>query len=164
MAAINYTIGLKEIQFGKAMPDGTVATDLTKIGMVYKDTCSVQQDASETSAHYEEGSAVPFVQKKTKKTPTLTFSLVINDMTQFTKTVGGSIDGQGNWGMNGDELVANQAVKLVSKQGLDIYIPNADIDASINADYGENGVFLVNVTVTPLSVTSGKAFQTMKHE
>ncbi len=55
------------------------------------------------------------------------------------------------------EVVANVALKVETEQGLDISIPNADVEAVINADFSAKGIFLVDFTVTPCAVSSGKA-------
>lgn len=165
---INITIGLDQVKFGTASPAGVMPGSMTKIGMVYQNTANLSQDAAEVTEHFEEGKVVPFYRKKTKKAPVLTFSLVVDDLNQLVKTVGGSLitDEQGNvigWGFNGDELANDAAVLAITKQGLDIEIPNGDIDAVCNEDIGGDGVFMVSVTVTPKSVDEGKkAFRRVK--
>ena len=42
-------------------------------------------------------------------------------------------------------------------QGLIFDIPNGDIEANINAELSKKGITLVEVTVTPMAVTAGKA-------
>ena len=75
----------------------------------------------------------------------------------FTAAVTGANPVPAKWGFNGDETVANQAVRVQTKQGLWIDIPNADIEAVINAEFSTKGIFLVDFTVTPLSVSAGKS-------
>ena len=75
----------------------------------------------------------------------------------LAKYVGGSSDAAKGWGFDGTEVVANVALKVETEQGLDISIPNADVEAVINADFSAKGIFLVDFTVTPCAVSSGKA-------
>lgn len=165
---VNITIGLDQVKFGAASSAGVMPSSMTKIGMVYKGTANLTQDAADVTEHFEEGKAVPFYRKKTKKAPVLTFSLVVDDLQQLVKTVGGSLinDTEGNvtgWGFNGDETANDQAVLAVTKQGLDIEIPNGDIEAVCTEDIGGDGVFRVDVTVTPKAVAEGKkAFRRVK--
>jgi hypothetical protein len=63
------------------------------------------------------------------------------------------------WGFDGDEIVANKAIFVETEQGLNFEIPNGDIEAVINADVSAKGIFLIDFTVTPMSVTSGKAIR-----
>lgn len=63
------------------------------------------------------------------------------------------------WGFDGNEVVANKAIFVETEQGLNFEIPNADIEAVINADMSAKGIFLVEFTVTPLAVTAGKAIR-----
>lgn len=151
------TIGLARIAVGTAAPNGTMPSELTKIGKVYKDTCKIAQDAAEVTEHFEEGKSAPEVRKKTKKVPKVTFSLMDCDPDALVKYIGGEKVNTTGWGFNGDEITSNIAIKIESEQGLDFFIPNADVEAVINADMSAKGIFLVDFTVTPCAVTSGKA-------
>ena len=154
------TLGLCEIQVGAASPAGTMPESLVKIGKTYKDTCKIAQDSADVTEHYEEGKAAPEVRKKSRKMPTLTFSIMDACVQDLVDYVGGENVGELNspaWGYDGDEVVANKAIKVVTEQGLDFEIPNGDIEAVINADMSAKGIFLVDFTVTPCAVTSGKA-------
>ena len=75
-------------------------------------------------------------------------------------TATGSV-GSKSWEFDGDEIVANKAIKVVTEQGFDIDIPNADIEATIDADLSAKGIFLVKFVVTPCAtgVTGKKAFR-----
>lgn len=151
------TIGLARIAVGAAAQNGTMPAELTKIGKVYKDTCKIAQDAAEVTEHFEEGKSAPEVRKKTKKVPKVTFSLMDCDPDALIKYIGGEKVNTNGWGFNGDEITSNIAIKIESEQGLDFCIPNADVEAVINADMSAKGIFLVDFTVTPCAVTSGKA-------
>lgn len=149
------TLGLSEIQVATVESSGDMPVSMTKIGKTYKDTCKVNQAASEVTEHFEEGKSAPEVRKKSKKIPVATFSIMDPDVDLLANYVGGSNDG-GKWGFNGDEIVANKAIRIKSEQGLWVDIPNADIEAVINADMSAKGIFLVDFTVTPMSVPTGK--------
>lgn len=152
------TLGLCQIKVGTAAENGTMPTEMQKIGKTYKDTCKIAQDAADVTEHYEEGMAAPEVRKKSRKIPKLTFSIMDANVDDLVAYVGGeNIDG--SWGYNGDEVVANKAIRIETEKGLDFDIPNADIEAVINADMSAKGIFLVDFTVTPMAVTSGKALK-----
>lgn len=152
------TLGLSQIKVGEAAPNGTMPTELTKIGKTYKDTCKIGQDAADVTEHFEEGKAAPEIRKKSRKIPKLTFSLMDADAQMLADYVGGEVVG-GNWTYDGDELVAEKAILVETEQGLNFEIPNADIEAVINADMSAKGIFLVDFTVTPLAVEAGKAIR-----
>jgi len=156
------SLGLSSIQVGTAAPTGTFPGTTTKLGMVYQDTCKMVQAAPEVTEFYEEGYAVPAVKRSKKKVPILTFSIMDPDPIALAAYVGGAVT-TGVWGYDGSEAVAAVAIKVVTKQGLDIEIPNADIQALINATYSEKGLFLVDFTVTPLSVSAGKPIMALPH-
>lgn len=157
------TLGLSEIKVGTAQtaPTGTIPTSgLTKIGKTYQDTCKLTQDPAEVTEHYEEGRSAPEVRSKKKKVPSLAFSIMDPDAQILADYVGGTAtgtDGAKVWGYDGTEIVANKSILVVPEQGLEIYIPNADIEATINADMSAKGLFMVDFVVTPCAVTSGKA-------
>ena len=156
------TLGLCEIQVGEASNSGTMPELLTKIGKTYKDTCKIAQDSADVTEHYEEGKAAPEVRKKQRKMPKLSFSLMDATVQDLVDYVGGSNVGSQEapvWGYDGDEVVANKAIKVVTEQGLDFEIPNGDVEAVINADLSAKGIFLVDFTVTPCAVESGKALR-----
>lgn len=160
------TLGLCEIQVGEASPSGTMPTTLAKIGKTYKDTAKIAQDSSDVTEHFEEGKAAPEVRRKARKIPVLTFSIMDASIQDLIDYVGGEnvgTDAVPKWGYDGNEVVANKAIKVLTEQGLDFEIPNGDIEAVINADLTAAGIFLVDFTVTPMAVSSGKALRGIPH-
>lgn len=153
------TLGLCEIKVGAAAPDGTMPAEMNKIGKTYQDTCKIAQDAAEVTEHYEEGMAAPEVRKKKRKIPRLTFSIMDANVDDLVSYVGGEKLEDESWGYNGDEVVANKAIHVITEKGLDFDIPNGDIEAVINADMSSKGIFLVDFTVTPMAVSKGKALK-----
>lgn len=150
------TLGLAQIMVGAAASNGTMPGSLAKIGKTYRDTCKVNQAVADVTEHFEEGKAAPEYRKKTKKVPVVTFSMMDPDPDALAAYIGGTVT-NGKWGFDGSEIVTNKAIQVQTEQGLWIDIPNADIEANINSDLSAKGIFLVEFTVTPMSVSSGKA-------
>lgn len=161
------TLGLCQIKVGDASTTGAMPATLAKIGKTYKDTAKLNQPVSDVTEHFEEGQAAPEVRKKSRKMPVLTFSIMDADAELLAAYIGGTATAvsegstEKKWEFNGDEVVANKAVQVEVEQGYNIEIPNADIEAVINADFSAKGIFLVDFTVTPCAVSSGKAFRAM---
>lgn len=160
------TLGLAEILVGTASVAGTMPAEnaMTKLGKTYKDTAKFSQEASEVTEHFEEGRAAPEVRKKSKKIPKLTFSIMDADIDALVKYVGGTkVNKSGSaktrWAFDGSEQVENRAILVKTEQGLYFEMPNADIEAVVNADMSAKGIFLVEFTVTPLAVNDGKALR-----
>lgn len=159
------TIGLSEIQVGTAAPGGTMPASLAKLGKTYKDSCKMSQPPSEVTEHFEEGKAAPEYRKKTRKVPQLTFSIMDPDCEFLAEYIGGTYTAAtagppatpAIWGFDGSEIPDDVAIRVVTEEGLDICIPNADIEAVVNADFSAKGIFLVDFTVTPKAVSAGKA-------
>ena len=155
------TLGLSEIQVGAVDVTGVMPADgsMTKIGKTYKDTCKLAQATADVTEHFEEGMSAPEARKKSKKIPVLTFSLMDPDVNTLINYVGGENIGTAEvpkWGFNGDEEVENKAIRVKSEQGLWVDVPNGDIEAVINSDFSAKGIFLVDFTVSPMSVPVGK--------
>lgn len=162
------TLGLSQIKVADADESGAALTTekktaMQKIGKTYKDTAQIAQDSSDVTEHYEEGHAAPEVRKKTKKVPTITFSLMNPDAQILADYVGGT-NSNGTWSFDGTEKVKNKAIFIETEQGLDFYIPNADIEAVINGQFNASGIVLVEFTVTPCAVSTGKAIYAIKKE
>ena len=155
------TLGLCQILVSDASAAGTMPakSSMTKIGKTYKDTANINQDAADVTEHFEEGKSAPEVRKKSKKIPKVTFSLMNPDPTMLAAYVGGTVDGKGDWGYDGDEVTANKSVYIETEQGLDFAIPNGDIEAVINGALSASGIVLIDFTVTPCAVTTGKAIR-----
>jgi len=149
------TLGLSQILVGTASPNG-VMPSLTKIGKTYKDSCKLTQEAAEVTPHFEEGKASPEVRKKQKKIPVLAFSIMDANAQLLADYIGGNVT-NGKWGFDGTEQVVNRAIQVQTETGFWVDIPNADIEAVIDAEFSVKGIFKVNFTVTPLAVTAGKA-------
>lgn len=152
------TLGLSQIEVGVASTAGTMPTSMTKIGKTYKDTCKMTQENPDVTEHYEEGKAAPEVRKKSRKIPKFYFSLMDCDVQALADYVGGTVNGT-KWEYDGTEPVPNRAIRIKTEQGLSFEIPNADIEAVINAEFTSGGIFLVDFTVTPCAVSSGKALR-----
>lgn len=160
------TLGLSEIMVGAAAPNGTMpqVSAMKKIGRTYRDTAKITQEGAEVTEHFEEGNAIPVVRKVTKKPPKLTFSIMDADIDALVEYVGGTkVNKSGGdktkWAFDGSEVVQNKAILVKSEQGLWFEMPNASIEAIINADMSAKGIFLVEFTVTPLAVSTGKGLR-----
>lgn len=156
------TIGLVEVLVGEAAPSGTMPTALTKIGKVYKDTATIEQEAAEVTEHFEEGVATPVVRTKQPKIQKVKFSLMDADVQMLIDYVGGEnvgTDEDPEWGFDGTQLVANKSFFLKTKKGLDFEIPNGDVECVVKSDMSSKGIFLVEFTITPSAVVAGGAIR-----
>lgn len=159
-----YTFGLSQIKVGVAAANGTMPSTLEKIGETYEDTCELKQDSADVTEHKEEGNPFPKVRKKQKKVPVLKFSIMNPDPEFLSKYVGGSytagsVSSDNIWGYDGTEEVVNKAIQVIAESGMTVNIPNADVEAVVNAEFKAKGIFLVDFTVTPMAVTAGKPIQ-----
>lgn len=136
-----YTYGLSEIQFNGV-----------KVGMTYKDTARMTQDAAEVTEHFEEGKANPAVSSKTKRVPRLEFA-IMNPDAQFLQThLGGTYDSATKtWSFDGSESTTPGEWTVLPKKGFEsITINKGDADVTIDWDISDKGLLLVRFVVTPL--------------
>ncbi|MFB5946125.1 hypothetical protein [Albibacterium profundi] len=150
------TLGLVDIKVGAPAADGGPGTTLAKIGKTYKNTCNLVQDVADVTEHFEEGKASPEVRRKFKKSAVLTFSIMDPDLQFLSDYVGGAVSGSGasaTWNFDGAVIIPDKTVVATPQQGLEITIPRGDIEAVINSDFSDEGIFLVDFTVTPLTPT-----------
>lgn len=159
-----YTRGLLQISVGAVdlTPDGVFPADFTKLGEAYKDSVKFSQDDPEKTEFFEEGKSVPAVITETKKVPVFSCSIMNPDPKFLSDYLGGSFTAASStrgslWGYDGSEVVADKGVLIESKVGMKLLIPNAKIQAKMNAELSDKGLFLIDLTITPQAVTSGKA-------
>lgn len=153
------TLGLVRIMAGEAAPSGTMPGSLTDIGYITNDSCKLSQDAPEVTELFAEGYSAPVYKNKEPKMPKLTFSLLGPAAATMAEYLGGEVSEDGVWSFKGDEIVANKAFKVITKVGYNIEIPNADIEAVLTGDLSGTDALKIDVTVTPLSVTTGGALR-----
>ncbi len=154
------TIGLADIKVGKASLDGVMPSSMEKIGRVYQDKCSLEQDAPEVIEHFEEGNPSPIVRFVEQKPPKIKFSLFVDNLDILKEYVGGSVDSE-IYSFTSAE-VNNVALRIEPKQGLVFDMPNASISANLKGELTKKGILLLEVEGTPLNVENGKYLQVYK--
>lgn len=150
------TLGLVDIKVGAPAVDGGPSIALTKIGKTYKSTAKLVQETADVTEHFEEGADSAEVRRKRKKAAILTFSIMDPDLKFLSDFVGGTTTGTGPtevWNFDGSITVPDKTIVATPQQGLEITIPRGDIEATINSDMSDEGIFLVDFIVTPLKPT-----------
>lgn len=153
-----YSVGLAEVQFGQASRIGFMPNAMSKIGKVYQDTCKVTQDAPDVTEHFEEGNPVPIIRTTTKKPPKVSFSIVVEDLETLERLIGGKAS-DSEWA-EGQNFAANLAIRVISKQGMMINIPNASISGSFDWELSDKGLMKIAVEAVPQDVDTRKPFVT----
>lgn len=136
-----FTFGLSEIKYNGA-----------KVGMTYKDTCKMTQDAADVTEHFEEGKPSPAVQTKEKKIPKVEFSIMNPDTKFLADHLGGTYNATDkSWSFDGSETVEPGEWEIITKKGMDFRIPKGDADATIDFEISDKGILLVKFSITPLT-------------
>lgn len=161
-----YTVGLKQVKVGDAVAAGTIDATaiaaLTKQFKVYNDTCEVTQDAPSKTEHKEENNAIPVVVLTERNTPRVKFQVMETDADALKLLMGGinvaDLDsGQTGYGFDGTDDVPNKCFQFETAQGMDIFIPNGSISATLTGKLSKTGILLVDVEITPEAVTASGA-------
>lgn len=161
-----YTVGLKQVKVGDAVATGTIDSTaiaaLNKQFKVYNDSCELLQDPPEKTEHKEENNAIPVVQLSERKTPRVKFQVMETDADALKLLMGGInvadlASGQTGYGFDGTDDVPNKFFMFETVQGMDIYIPNGNISATLSGKLSKTGILLVDVEITPEAVTASGA-------
>lgn len=158
-----YTVGLKQVKVGDAVTTGdisaSVLSGLTKEFKVYNDTCEVTQDAPSLTEHKEENNAIPVVVLIERNSPRIKFQMMETDAASLIKVLGGTEQPDGTqsgtdgFGFDGTDEVPNRCFMFEAAQGMDIFVPNGRISASLSGKMSKTGILLVDVEVIPEAVT-----------
>ncbi len=154
------TLGLTEIQVGEAQTNGTMPQTMAKIGMVYQERCSLEQDAPEVIEHFEENNPTPVVRFVQQKPPKVKFAVIFDDLKLLEDFVGGKVTAD-KWNYSAT-AIKNKALRIKPIQGFVFDMPNANISASLKGDFTKKGIFLVEIEAVPMNVTAGSPLQVYK--
>lgn len=146
------TLGLASIQFGEIASDGTPATTLAPLGLTYKDSCTMTSEDPEVTEHFAEESEDPILRKPRRGRVSFAFQIMDPDATVLQKLFGGTVTGTPKvWSSPTVSPLVEQTVKITPEQGLTILIARGSVTAKINAEFKKSGLFLIDVTVVPLT-------------
>ena len=127
------TLGLASIKFGSAA--GSLAT----LGLTYQDSCTVSQDAPETTEFYAEEEDDPIEIIQRAGAIRANFQVMDPDATLAAKA-GTSEEG---------------ILEITPKKGLKLTFNRAKVSYKLDGQYGRGGLFLVNVSAIALKPASG---------
>ena len=151
------TQGLSGLLIGDPSTSGVMPNTLTKIGAIYKDSFTINQDQAEVTPHFEEGDSFPMFISEDLKMPTFAGQLMDADPDLLALTIGGSVS-SGKWGFDGKTPNQNKAIRAQTSQGMVFDIPNGRIRAVINTTLSKKNIFLLDFVITPMAVTANSPF------
>jgi hypothetical protein len=151
-----HSYGLKKIEAGAIASDGDMGATLSDIGIIYKDTCDLQEEDGSTTEHYGEASDDPFLVIDKRGKMTLKFSLVDVTPDTLVKYLGGSVttvSTKDQW--NRPKTVPNieLSFKCTTQNDVTFSIPRGKVKAKINWKVAGLEVAKVDFTITALEPT-----------
>jgi len=154
------TLGLAKIEVGAIAGDGGMGTDLATLGYTYQDSCTMTQDDPEETEHYAEEVDDPIVVKRRKGKTTFAFQIMDPDVDTLVAVLGGTKTTTGEapdevdtWNAPDKVPTIEKSLRITPEEGLQIDIPRGSITAKINGTFSKTGIFLIDVSVTPLKPT-----------
>lgn len=164
MATITNTIsiGLAEVQAGKASKVGFMPEDLQKIGRVLEDSCKISGEEPEKSEFFEENNPVAVASFIKKKGVKVEMKLIVDSLDILKKALGGTIEetSEGERWIYDSKSAESVAMRIISatKGGLVFNIPNASISGKLDSDLSAKGIVTVTLTATPQAVDTDESF------
>ncbi|MDM1547378.1 MULTISPECIES: hypothetical protein [Empedobacter] len=154
-----YTFGLAKVMVAEVSADGTMpeTSTMTKIGEVFEDSGSLEQEEGETTEFKEEGNPIPKVVITKQGKITFKFNLMNVDPKMMADYIGGSVNVTSKeWEFDGKAKSVEKALYIQPEQGLYFKIPKASISAVLSGEMNQSNLITMNFTVTPLSPGEGK--------
>lgn len=151
-----HSYGLKKIEAGAIAGDGDMGATLVDVGIIYKDTCDLQEEDGSTTEHYGEASDDPFLVIDKRGKMTLKFSLVNVKPDNLVKYCGGTVTTASTidtW--NRPKTVPNieLSFKATTQNDVIFKIPRGKVKAKINWKVAGLEVAKLDITVTALEPT-----------
>jgi len=154
MAVNQITAGLIAVKMGAVAVDGGMGTVLTEMGYIRENTLTLVGEKPTKNEFRAEGVSLPVYVKKTAGPLVIAMTLMSPDPAQLVSVLGGTITGTAPNRVYKAPLGVPTIIQSVSIEPQDgfsgIDIPKGDLSANINAGFGPDGLFQVEVEITAL--------------
>lgn len=154
-----YTFGLAKILVAEVLETGLMPETavMTKIGEVFEDSGSLEQEEGESTEFKEEGNPIPKVVITKAGKITFKFNIMNVDPKMMADYIGGSVGVTSKeWEFDGKTKTVEKALFIQPEQGVYFKIPRASISAVLSGEMNQSNLLTMNFTVTPLSPGDGK--------
>ena len=151
------TLGLSKIlgKVGEPTVGNFNEEGYSVFGLTYEDTCTMSQDAPETTEFYaeEEDDPVEITEKQGKIT--FAFSIMNPELETLKRLFGGEIASD-VYAYPDAVNTVEESVIILPRKGLKFQVPRMKLTAKINGEFSKKGLLLIEVTGTVLKPnTSG---------
>ena len=150
------SLGVASIQIGDIAVDGGVATTFASLGVIYKDTASIEQEAGEEIIHDAEELDDPIEIVPVKGKTKIVFGIVDFAPATLVKVLGGTVTGVApdtKWNAPDAASAIEKSVKVTSKNGVTFTYPRVSLKARISYKLAKSGIAQVLIEGTVLQPT-----------
>jgi hypothetical protein len=154
-----YSYGIASLKVGDIDPvTGLMVSPLEIKEMVYRDTFNMTEEEGTTTDHYSEMDTTPKVSFTEVGKETLTLQLMETQAEVLQKFLGGTVttlDGSSAWSKPSGATSIEKFIDIETEDGTRVRIPRAKVTGRKNMQFRRNGIWLIDVTITPLSPLLG---------
>lgn len=154
-----YSYGIASFTIGDIDPiTGLQINPLDVKEMVYRDSFNMTEEEGTTTDHYSEMDTTPKVSFTEVGKETLTLQLMETQAAVLVKFLGGTVatlDGSSAWSKPTGAGNIEKFLDITTVDGTRIRIPRAKVTGRKNMQFRRNGIWLIDVTITPLSPLLG---------
>ncbi len=125
---------------------------------VYRDTFNSTEEEGTTTDHYSEMDTTPKVSFTEVGKETYTFQIMETQVDMLVLFLGGAktvVATRDRWSKPNTATNIEKFVNITTNDGVDIIIPRAKITGRKNLQFRRNGIWLIDVTLTPLTPKGG---------
>lgn len=154
-----YSYGVASFLVGDITPvTGAILNPVEIKEAVYRDTFNMTEEEGTTTDHYSEMDTTPKVSFTEVGKETITLQLMETQAAMLERFLGGTVttlEGQSTWHKPQGAPSIEKFIKITTVDGTLIQIPRAKVTGRKNLQFRRNGIWLIDVTITPLSPLLG---------
>lgn len=125
---------------------------------VYRDSFNMTEEEGTTTDHYSEMDTTPKVSFTEVGKETLTFQVMETQVDYLVMFLGGAkttVGGRDRWSKPTVATDNEKFVTITTLDGTTIQIPRCKITGRKNLQFRRNGIWLIDITMTPLTPKGG---------
>ncbi len=154
-----YSYGIATFLFGDI--DQTTGLQINPVELkeaIYRDSFNMTEEEGTTTDHYSEMDTTPKVSFTEVGKETLTLQIMESQATMLERFLGGTVatlDGSSAWSKPSGASNIEKFLDITTVDGTRIRIPRAKVTGRKNMQFRRNGIWLIDVTITPLTPILG---------
>ncbi len=154
-----YSYGIATFLFGDINP--TTGLQLNPVELkeaIYRDSFNMTEEEGTTTDHYSEMDTTPKVSFTEVGKETLTLQIMESQAVMLQRFLGGTVatlDGSSAWSKPSGASNIEKFLDITTVDGTRIRIPRAKVTGRKNMQFRRNGIWLIDVTITPLTPLLG---------